>query len=372
MLKVYQRLLQAFPQVWLLLNLAIAALISIPVLVVISHIFVNAVEVWEHLAATVLPRYLLNSLWLILGVGSGAMAIGVGTAWLVTMCEFPGRRWFECLLLLPLAAPAYVLAYAYTGLLDVAGPVQTWLRDQFSWQVGAYWFPDLRSLPGAIALLILVLYPYIYLLVRVAFLEQSVCTLEASRSLGLGPWQSFVRVALPLARPAIAAGLALVLMETLSDFGTVQYFGVDTFTTGIYRTWFGLGERVAAAQLAAFLLLLILWLILLERWSRRQARYYQTSNRYRRVARYALGVGQALGAWCACFLPILLGFLIPAVLLLQMAWASSSQGLWDYASHSLLLGTITAALSVLVALILGYGVRLNPTPGCEPHARGWV
>lgn len=369
MLKLYQPLLRAFSQGWLLLNLAIAALISIPVVVVISHVFVNAAEVWEHLAATVLPRYLLNSLWLMLGVGGGAVIIGVGTAWLVTMCQFPGRRWFEWLLLLPLAAPAYVLAYAYTGLLDVAGPVQTWLRDQFNWQVGAYWFPDLRSLPGAIALLILVLYPYIYLLVRVAFVEQSVCTLEASRSLGLGPWQSFVRVALPLARPAIVAGLALVLMETLSDFGTVQYFGVDTFTTGIYRTWFGLGERVAAAQLAAFLLLLILWLILLERWSRRQARYYQTSNRYRRAARYTLTGGQALGAGLACFLPILLGFWIPAALLLQMALANSSQDLWDYASHSLLLAAITAALAVLIALILGYGVRLNPTPGMRLAAR---
>jgi len=364
-----QRLLSAFPQGWLLLNLAIAALISIPVLVVLSHIFVNTAQVWAHLAATVLPRYLLNSLWLMLGVGSGAVLIGVGTAWLVTMCQFPGRRWFEWLLLLPLAAPAYVLAYAYTGLLDVGGPVQTWLRDQFNWQVGAYWFPDLRSLPGAIALLVLVLYPYIYLLVRVAFLEQSVCTLEASRSLGLGPWQSFARVALPLARPAIAAGLALVLMETLSDFGTVQYFGVDTFTTGIYRTWFGLGERVAAAQLAAFLLLLILWLILLERWSRRQARYYQTSNRYRRAARYALSGGPALGAWLACSVPILLGFLIPGSLLLQMALASPSQGLWDYASHSLLLGAITAALAILVALSLGYSVRLNPTPGMRFTAR---
>lgn len=359
---------------WTVLNLAIAGLISIPVLVVLSNIFFDAADIWQHLAATVLPRYLLNSLWLTLGVGAGALILGVGTAWLVTMCRFPGSRLFEWALLLPLAAPAYVLAYAYTGFLDVTGPVQSWLRQQFDWGVGDYWFPDIRSVEGAIALLILVLYPYVYLLARVAFLEQSVCTLEASRSLGLGPWGSFARVALPLARPAIAAGLALVLMETLSDFGTVQYFGVDTFTTGIYRTWFGLGERVAAAQLSALLLLLIFWLIFLERWSRRQARYYQTSNRYRRAASYSLGGVRAGAACLACSIPIIFGSAIPAALLLQMTLNySDSQELgssfWSYASHSLTLGALTAALAVLIAMILAYGVRLNSSPAMQVAAR---
>ena len=195
------------------------------------------------------------------------------------MCRFPGSRIFEWAMLLPLATPAYILAYTYTELLEFYGPVQMWLREIFGWtSVSDYWFPQIRSLGGAIALLTLTLYPYVYLLTRVAFLEQSTCTLEASRSLGANPWRSFFTIALPLARPAIMAGLALALMETLNDFGTVQYFGVDTFTTGIYRTWFGMGERVAAAQLAAVLLLFILWLILLELWSRRQAKYYQTTS----------------------------------------------------------------------------------------------
>ena len=243
---------------WTIFVVAIASLISAPVIFVLSSIFSDTGEIWSHLASTVLPRYLLNSFILMLGVGCGVSVIGVGAAWLVTMCRFPGSRIFEWAMLFPLATPAYILAYTYTELLEFYGPVQMWLREIFGWtSVSDYWFPQIRSLGGAIALLTLTLYPYVYLLTRVAFLEQSTCTLEASRSLGANPWRSFFTIALPLARPAIMAGLALALMETLNDFGTVQYFGVDTFTTGIYRTWFGMGERVAAAQLAAVLLLFL-------------------------------------------------------------------------------------------------------------------
>src|ERR687885_1774133 len=247
-----------------------------------------------------------------IGVGVGVLLIGVGTAWLVTLCRFPGSRLFEWALLLPLAAPAYVLAYTYTDFFDYSGPVQTTLRNLFGWGYGDYWFPNVRSLGGAIAMLTLVLYPYVYLLARVAFLEQSVCTLEASRTLGCGPWRSFFTVALPLARPAIVAGLALALMETLNDFGTVQYFGVDTFTTGIYRTWFGMGERIAANQLAALLLLFVLGLILVERWSRSRTKYYQASSRYRQLQTYQLKGIREIIAVMACFLPLFLGFLLPA------------------------------------------------------------
>lgn len=348
---------------WTALVVAIAGLVSAPIVVVLSSIFVASGEVWSHLAATVLPRYIANSCWLMIGVGCGVLLIGVGTAWLVTLCRFPGSRIFEWALLLPLAAPAYVLAYTYTDFLEFAGPVQTLLRNLFGWSIRDYWFPNVRSLGGAIAMLTLVLYPYVYLLSRVAFLEQSTCTLEASRSLGCGPWRSFATVALPLARPAIIAGLSLVLMETLNDFGTVQYFGVDTFTTGIYRTWFGMGERVAAAQLAAVLLLFVLWLILLERWSRGQARYYQTSNRSSQPSSYRLHGIRAIGAWVACFLPLFLGFLLPAAILLRMTIRNASRALddrfWDFASHSLTLAAIAAALAVLVAVIIGYGLRLR-------------
>ncbi len=279
---------------WALTVWLIAALVALPVVVVLGSVFADAGEVWTHLASTVLGKYITNSLLLMVGVAVGVLVLGVGTAWLVTMCRFPGGRWFEWALLLPLAAPAYLLAYTYTEWLEYYGPVQTSLRTLFGWQsVADYWFPNVRSVGGAIAMFSLTLYPYVYMLARVAFLEQSVCTLEASRSLGCSPWKSFLKVALPLARPAVMAGLALALMETLNDFGTVQYFSVQTFTTGIYRTWFGMGERVAAAQLAAMLMLFILALILLERWSRRQAKYYQAKNSGQTLTKYDLGSAQA-------------------------------------------------------------------------------
>ncbi|HEY9596323.1 MAG TPA: iron ABC transporter permease, partial [Cyanophyceae cyanobacterium] len=361
------------PNAWTILVVAIALLISTPVLFILGNIFADSGDVWQHLTKTVLLRYISNSFWLMMGVGLGVLVIGVGTAWLVTMCQFPGSRLFEWGLLLPLAAPAYVLAYTYTEFLDFSGPVQTALRGLFSWSYGDYWFPNVRSLWGAILMLTLVLYPYVYLLARVAFLEQSVCTLEASRTLGCNPWRSFFTVALPLARPAIAAGVALALMETLNDFGTVQYFGVDTFTTGIYRTWFGLGERVAASQLAAFLLLFILWLILLEHWSRRRARYYQTSSTYRQAPSYQLRGIRAVGAGIACFLPVCLGFLLPAAVLLDMTLQNASSTLderfWGFARNSFILAVTTAAIAVAIAVIMAYGLRLRSNAGMRFAAR---
>ncbi|NJO74482.1 MAG: iron ABC transporter permease [Leptolyngbyaceae cyanobacterium RM1_406_9] len=358
---------------WTLIVWAIACLISIPVLFVVGSIFTPAAEVWNHLASTVLPRYVINSIWLMLGVGSGVLLIGVGTAWLVTMCRFAGSRWLEWALLLPLAAPAYILAYTYTELLEFYGPVQRSLRSLFGWQtVQDYWFPDIRSIWGAIAMLTLVLYPYVYLLARTAFLEQSVCTLEASRSLGCNPWRSFWKVALPLARPAIAAGVALALMETLSDFGTVQFFAVDTFTTGIYRTWFGMGERQAASQLAACLMLFILGLILLERWSRRQVRYYH--GRVRQPPnRYALRGIRAAIAQIVCLIPLGLGFIIPTALLLHMTIKNTdvtiTDRFWQFASNSFTLAGLTAILGVAIALIVAYGVRLRPNPATSLAAQ---
>lgn len=359
---------------WTIFVVAIAFLISAPVIFVLSSIFSDTGEIWSHLASTVLPRYLLNSFILMLGVGCGVSVIGVGAAWLVTMCRFPGSRIFEWAMLLPLATPAYILAYTYTELLEFYGPVQMWLREIFGWtSVSDYWFPQIRSLGGAIALLTLTLYPYVYLLTRVAFLEQSTCTLEASRSLGANPWRSFFTIALPLARPAIMAGLALALMETLNDFGTVQYFGVDTFTTGIYRTWFGMGERVAAAQLAAVLLLFILWLILLELWSRRQAKYYQTTSQQQQLKRFPLDGIRGIATSFACLFPVFLGFLLPAGLLLEMTITESGASFrgrfWDYASHSLTLAGITAVLGVVIALLMAYGVRLNPNWGMGVSTR---
>lgn len=361
------------PSGWTIAVIAIAILVSTPVLFVLSNIFVDSGDVWQHLAQTVLWRYITNSFWLMVGVGIGVSVIGVGTAWLVTMCRFRCSRLFEWALLLPLAAPAYVLAYTYTDFLEFAGPVQRAIRDLTGWGYGDYWFPNIRSLGGAITMLVLVLYPYVYLLVRVAFLEQSACALEASRILGCGPWRSFATVALPLARPGIIAGLALVLMETLNEFGTVQYFGVDTFTTGIYRTWFGFGDRIAASQLAAFLMLFILWLLLLERWSRRRAKYYQSSVSNRPISSYRLKGMSAVGAWFACFLPVSLGFLLPAAILMQMtitnATTTIDERFWSFTRHSFILAVVTAILAVVIAVIIGYGLRLRSNLAMRLAAR---
>jgi iron(III) transport system permease protein len=349
---------------WTLSVIVIALALVTPILIVLSSIFSDSGDVWQHLASTVLPNYLQNSFVLMVGVALGVSILGVSTAWLVTSCRFPGRRIFEWALLLPLAVPAYLLAYVYTDFLEYYGPIQSTLRQLMGWQsVNDYWFPAVRSMGGAIAMFSLVLYPYIYLLVRVAFLEQSVCAVEASRSLGCGPWKSFLKIALPLARPALAAGVSLVLMETLSDFGTVQYFGVDTFTTGIYRTWFGMGEPVAAAKLSSFLLLFIFSLVLLEQWSRRQSQYYQCSHRYQSPNPYWLTGMRAIAAAVVCALPVALGFLLPAGLLLNMAIANATQTFTDrfleFARNSLLLALITAGLAIIIALVMAYGMRLR-------------
>ncbi|KKJ01651.1 iron ABC transporter permease [Prochlorothrix hollandica PCC 9006 = CALU 1027] len=366
---------------WAIAISAIALLIATPMLVVFSSVLTNQGEIWGHLVTTVLPRYLGNSLGLALGVSGGVLLLGVSTGWLVTLCRFPGRWLFEWALLLPLAAPAYILAYVYTDFLEYYGPVQMTLRQWFGWEtMHDYWFPPVRSLGGAIVMFSLTLYPYVYLLARVAFLEQSRRTLEASRNLGCGPWRSFWVVALPLARPSIMAGLALALMETLNDYGTVKFFGVDTFTTGIYRTWFGIGERQGAAQLSAVLLVFILLLISGEQWFRRQARYYQSKTLAEAEGGYGLGGMRAIAAIVTCSLPVALGLLLPGGLLLQMTLANLDKSFdatyWHLTSNSLILATVTAGVGVLLALVMAYGLRLSPnwvvTSGVRLAAMGYA
>jgi iron(III) transport system permease protein len=342
----------------------VGLLVALPVLSVGANLFADDTgSTWAHLASTVLPEYVANSLLLSAGVGLGVAVVGVGTAWFASMTDFPGRRVFDWALLLPLAMPAYVLAYVYTDLLQFVGPVQTALRETFGWRRGDYWFPEIRSLGGAILMFVCVLYPYVYLLARTAFLERGAGTFEAARSLGLSPWAGFRRVSLPLARPAVAAGVALVLMETLADYGTVAYFAVPTFTTGIYRAWFALGDRVAAAQLAGALLAFVLLLLALERASRGRARFHETGRR--KGERRRLSGWRAAGAFLVCGLPLMFGFLLPAVLLFDMAFAGgdSEFGLryGVLAKNSLLVAGVSALLAVVLAALLAYAQRLRPT-----------
>jgi iron(III) transport system permease protein len=348
---------------WGLGLLSIALLLAVPVLQVLSFLFEPAGEVWQHLAETVLQDYVINSLLLMLGVAIGVLLLGVSTAWLTSMCEFPGRALFEWALLLPMAIPAYIIAYTYTGLFDFAGPVQTLLREWTGWSYGDYWFPEIRSLEGAALMLSLVLYPYVYLLTRAAFLGQSICVLDVSRTLGNGPWRTFFAVALPLARPAIVAGLSLALMETLADYGTVQYFGVSTFTTGIFRTWFGLNNAAAAAQLSAMLLLFVFVLIILERGSRRQARYHHTTQRHQALTRFRLNRRQSTLAFLICAGALFFGFLLPAGQLFWWAMTTAEENLdgrfFSLISHSLLLAAGASLLALLLALFLSYGKRLH-------------
>lgn len=351
---------------WTVLTLLIALLMSLPVLVISSSIFQPLNENWQHLKDHLLTEYIINSIILMLGVSFGVLSMGVITAWLTSMCEFRGRRLFSWMLLLPLAIPAYIIAYTYTGLFDFAGPVQTLLREWTGWGYRDYWFPEVRSIGGAITMLSLVLYPYVYMMARAAFLEQSVCALEASRTLGSTPLNSFFRVALPLARPAIVTGLSLALMETLADFGTVQYFGVSTFTTGIFRTWFGVGDGVTASQLSAMLLTFVFALIMLERWSRRRAKFHHTSQKYATIKRFQLTGKVAFFAFIACLLPVLFGFIVPALQLLWWVFTTAEETLdasfISLTINSMLLAISASIIAVSIALLLAYGRRLHKTP----------
>lgn len=350
-------------QLWRTGLIVTAAVLALPVIVILGSLTLPFGPVWQHLLDTVLHSYISNSLLLMLGVAAGTLLLGVPTAWLMAVCDFPGRRFFNWALLLPMAMPAYIIAYTYTGLLDFTGPLQSALRDAFGWRYGEYWFPQIRSLGGAICMLSLVLYPYVYLLTRVAFSEQSTALIEASRSLGRGPWRTFFTVALPAARPAIAAGVSLALMEALADYGTVDYFGIGVFTTGIFRTWYGLGDLQAAAQLASFLLIFVLVLFALERASRRRLRFHH-SGVNKQPARLQLRGWRGTGCTVLALLILACGFALPATQLLT--WASSDPLQWlqaDFlalAGNSFLLAALAAVCCLLVALFLGYGKRIHP------------
>lgn len=358
---------------WTVATAIVVVLVLLAPAVILGGVMAGGSTTWDHLASTVLPVYLRNSLALVVGVGLVTLVVGVSTAWLVTTCDFPGRRLFTWGLILPLALPTYIMAFTYAELLAHDGPVQAALQVAFDPSTTARLRTWLMSLPGAGLMMALVLYPYVYLISRTSFQKQSGGILESSRILGKGPWETFFRVALPLARPGIVGGLTLVLMEVLNEYGAVKYFGVSTFTTGIFRAWFALGDGPAAIRLSASLLVLVFALILVERAQRGRARFDQGSSRFRPIPRYRLGRVTRWTAFAACALPLLLGFLIPVGQLLVWAGQIAPEALdWRFltlAFHSFGLASAAAVIAVVAALLIVYSVRLSPTPLLRLGAR---
>ena len=354
----------ARPDLWSVGAVLIGLVVVAPVLAVIWLAFHPTENIWPHLMATVLPRYVENTLILAAGVGALSVAMGTGAAWLVVMYRFPLARLLDQALLFPLAIPAYIGAYALVDFLDYSGPLQGALRLAMGWKSAKdYAFPEVHSLGFATLVLAAAFYPYVYLLARAAFREQSGGTYEVARALGAGPWGLFWRVGLPLARPAIAAGLALVLMETVADFGTVQHFAVQTLTTGVFSTWLNGDNAGGAAQLAGVILVLILGLIFVERTSRRNARFHKPSRAVRPVVPLELHGPKAWGAMLACLVPLTLGFVLPVAVMLghalQKPKAWLAPGLGQAVLNTLMVGAIAAVLTVVAATFLIQGLRLS-------------
>ncbi|MFL9596326.1 ABC transporter permease [Aeromonas veronii] len=349
---------------WMTSSWAIALLLGLPVIALLFSAFSAEGELFRHLADTVLLDYLGNTLGLVVGVVLLSLLFGVPTAWLVAMCQVPGRRALQWALMLPMAMPSYIVAYVYTDLLDYSGPLQAGLRALFGWNSPAdYWFPAIRSLGGAAWVLALVLFPYVYLLTRASFLEQSVSLIHSSRLLGCTPWQSFRRLSLPLARPAIMVAVSLVAMETLADFATVHFFAINTLTTAVYDTWLGYGSLATAAKLSCLMLLAVVLLIALERRSRSRQQVFQKSMGHEQPLRYPLkGMSRALAAfWCWGL--VLAGFGLPFVILLdygvryfELSWTPEFV---RFAGNSLAISALTALLAMGIALLLGFFRRLD-------------
>lgn len=349
---------------WMTGSWATALLLGLPVIALLFSAFSAEGELFRHLADTVLLDYLGNTLGLVVGVVLLSLLFGVPTAWLVAMCQVPGRRALQWALMLPMAMPSYIVAYVYTDLLDYSGPLQAGLRTLFGWNSPAdYWFPAIRSLGGAAWVLALVLFPYVYLLTRASFLEQSVSLIHSSRLLGCTPWQSFRRLSLPLVRPAIMVAVSLVAMETLADFATVHFFAINTLTTAVYDTWLGYGSLATAAKLSCLMLLAVVLLIALERRSRSRQQVFQKSMGHEQPLRYPLkGMSRWLaGLWCWGL--VLAGFGLPFVILLdygvryfELSWTPEFV---RFAGNSLAISALTALLAMGIALLLGFFRRLD-------------
>lgn len=368
--------LPAIPGWMLSIPLILAVLIPLAVLLV--EILSPDVALWQRMWRTFLPDVLWNTVRLMIGVGMGTLTIGTFFAWLISTYDFPGRRWFEHLLLLPLAIPGFIMGFVYVTIFEYAGPVQTTLRGWFGWSRGDYWFPNIASPTGLIIVLTLVLYPYVYILARTAFREQASCTLEAAQCMGLGRWRSFLRVSLPMARPHIAAGVLLTVMEAMTDYGTVSYFSYPTLSERIIVLWNTSFDISAATQLAALMVIVALILLVVERRMRGQARYFQQGSYGRRIEPQPLMGRSAWLATGACVTLLSVAFLLPVGQLIL--WTINeinsptvnllSESMLGYARNSFTLAFLSALLIMLLAMVVAYTTR-SSTVGATQRPR-WL
>ena len=341
---------------WVVGALVVTGLFLAPILAVFAAASGDSGGLWFHLFDTVLPRYVSNTLLLMLGVGLVSLIFGISTAWIVVRYDFAGRRFIEWLLLLPFAVPPYLVAYTYTDFFEYAGPVQGIIRELFGWDnASSYWFPEIRSLPGAMIVMGSVLYPYVYVMSRVAFVSTPASLYEV----GIVSQQNlFWKIGLPLARPAVFAGLALVLMETISDFGTVEYFSIETLTLGIFNIWLGMNSLTTASQIASFSFLFIIALLIIEMISRSRRRFMDTTRRSRSLKPIFLRGNSSLICWMVCLLPIILGFVIPVGILLgfvvEESHTASIGAIGGAALNSLFISGVSAVVIVAGASFLGF------------------
>ncbi|MHA2938547.1 ABC transporter permease [Vibrio sp. RC27] len=348
---------------WHLSSFLFAGLLILPIVSIFYTSIGESNELFSHLLSTVLPTYITNTIVVTFNVIVISLLLGVPTAWFVAMCDFPSKAVLQWVLVLPLAMPGYVIGYIYTDWLDFAGPIQTMLRAWFDLQPGQYWFPDIRTVFGASIVLSLVLYPYVYLMCRAAFMEQSVSLLQSARLLKCSPWQSFYRVSLPLVRPALAVGVALVAMETIGEFGTMSYFAVNTLTTAIYDTWLGYSNIHAAAKISAMMLMIVLLLLSLERYSRRRTKLFQNQFSSHDDFVYKLTGWQRYGVLLWCWSLVVVAFLLPilqlayyGVVYFSQSWSGSFGVL---AWNSFYVSIFAAILATLIALLINFNHRLK-------------
>ncbi|MBL4296651.1 iron ABC transporter permease [Vibrio fluvialis] len=349
--------------IWKTSSVALATLLVLPILAIFFTAIGQTDDVFAHLMSTVMPTYAFNTVVLTLSVMALALLFGIPSAWLMAMCRLPGEKVLQWALVMPLAIPGYIVGYIFTGWFDYAGPIQVWLRAQTGWMAGEYYFPDIRSLAGASIVLALVLYPYVYLMCRAAFMEQNVSLLQSARLLKCSPWESFRRISLPLVRPSIAVALSLVAMETVGDFGTVSYFAVNTLTTAVYDTWMNYSNLTAAAKISAVMLVIVLLLLSAERYSRRRQKLYQSQFNSHEDFRYILRGWKKWLALLWCWGLVCVAFIFPLLQLLSYAYTYFEQS-WtaefrEYALNSLQVSLSAAVIGVAVALVVNFYSRLK-------------